>query len=216
MPYISAEERPAIDKSVEALADEVSGALAREENKTTEISVHYRETFVAVGRALLQLERGEKTKEPVHARNLALVVFGEAGEAPGERGAWLGRLNYALTRLIQVVPEKMVEEGVWKEEFRYWVYAMTVGALARSAMEIHALEGDGWPADGLVGVLVDVKDEYKRRVNSAYEAFQMKKAGECYDTRYRTELSEVRDSAGRVAGYSEVMKDFGNKARHAG
>jgi hypothetical protein len=210
MPYISAEERPGIDERVEALAEEVSGALAREENKDTEISVHYRETFVAVARALLQLERGKKVlKVPGHVRSLAIEVFGETGKSSGDRGAWLGRLNYALTRLIQVVPEKMVEKGVWKEEFRYWVYAMTVGALARSAMEVHALEGEGWPADGLVGVLVDVKDEYKRRVNSAYEAFQIRKAGDCYGTRYRTELSEVRDAAGRVLGYSDVMKDFG-------
>jgi hypothetical protein len=212
MPYISAEERPAIDKRVEALAEEVSGALAREENKDTEISVHYRETFVAIARGLLQLERGKKAKGPIHVRNLTVEVFGEAGEASGDRGAWLGRLNYALTRLIQVVPEKMVEKGSWKEEFRYWVYAMTVGALARSAMEVHALEGEGWCADGLVGVLVDVKDEYKRRVNAAYEAVQIIKAGDCYTTRYRTELSEIKDAAGRVVGYSDVMKDFGTYA----
>jgi hypothetical protein len=209
MPYISADERPAIDKRVDALAEEVSGALARKENKDTEISVHYREAFVAIARALLQLERGKKTKEPVHVRNLAVEVFGESGEPSGDRGAWLGRLNYALTRLIQMVPKKMVEKEVWKEEFRYWVYAMTVGALTRSAMEVHSLEGEGWPADGIVGVLVDVKDEYKRRVNSAYEAVQINRAGDCYETRYRTELSEARDAAGRLVGYSEVMKDFG-------
>lgn len=212
MPYISADERPAIDKEVDALAEEVSGALAREENKDTEISIHYRQTFVAIGRALLQLERGKKAKAQGHVRGLATKVFGEAGKASGDRGAWLGRLNYALTRLIQVVPEKMVEKGVWKEEFRYRVYAQTVGALARSAMEVHELEGEGWPVDGLVGVLVDVKDEYKRRVNAAYESVQIKKSGDCYTTRYRTQLSEVRDAAGRVVGYTEVMKDFGPKA----
>lgn len=211
MPYISADERPAIDKVVEALAEEVSGALAREENKDTEISIHYRQAFAAVGRALLRLERGEKANAPSPLRNLAVEVFGEAGEGSKDRGAWLGRLNYALTRLIQVVPQKMVQKGVWKEEFRYWVYAQTVGALTRSAIDIHTLEGEGWPVDGLVGVLVDVKDEYKRRVNAAYESVQIRKAGDCYTTRYRTELSEVKDAAGRVVGYSDVMKDYGPK-----
>jgi hypothetical protein len=207
MPYISADERPAIDQRVEALAEEVSRALAREENKDTEISVHYREAFVAVARAVLELERGRKAGAPGRTRSLAVEIFG--GGEGRERGAWLGRLNYALTQLIQLVPEKMVERGVWKEAFRYWVYAQTVGALARSAMDIHATEGEGWPADGVVGVLTDVKDEYKRRANSAYETFQIIKSGDCYRTRYRTDLSEVKDASGRVIGYSEVMKDAG-------
>jgi hypothetical protein len=211
MPYIAADERPAIDIEVEALAEEVSGALARGENKDTDISTHYRRAFVAVGRALLRLERGEKVKATGRAGKLAVRVFGESDGDFGDRGAWLGRLNYALTRFIQVVPQKMVQKGAWKEEFRYWVYAMTVGALARSAMEIHGLEGEGWPIDGLVGVLVDVKDEYKRRVNAAYESVQIRKAGDCYTTRYRTELSHVRDANGRVVGYTEIMKDYGAK-----
>jgi hypothetical protein len=212
MPYISAEERPGIDEKVDALAEEVSRSLGREENKDTEVSVHYRQVFVAVSRALLRLERGRKAGAAGRTRSLAVEIFGESGGSR-DRGAWLGRLNYALTQLIQLVPEKMVEKGVWKEEFRYWVYAQTVGALSRSAMEIHASEGEGWPADGLVGVLTDVKDEYKRRVNAAYETFQIIKSGDCYRTRYRTDLSEVKDPAGRVVGYSEVMTDVKAKAR---
>jgi len=213
MPYISKEERPAIDRKVEALAEQIGSVLSLETNNDTDVSVHYRRNFVAIAKVLLQLERGKvarTTKD--RARSLAFEVFGQPSKAPGDRGAWLGRLNYALTRLIQVVPEKMVERGVWKEEFRYWVYAQTVGALARSAMEVNALAGDAWPADGLVGVLVDVKDEYKRRVNSAYETVQIRKSGDCYTTRYRTQLYEAKDSAGRVVGYAEAMKDFGSKA----
>lgn len=206
MPYISADERPAIDEKVEALAEEVSRALGREENKDTEVSVHYREAFVAISKAVLQLERGRKAGAPGRTRSLAVEIF-DGGGASRDRGAWLGRLNYALTQLIQLVPEKMVEKGVWKEEFRYWVYAQTVGALARSAMDVHATEGEGWPADGVVGVLTDVKDEYKRRVNAAYETFQIIKSGDCYRTRYKTDLSEVRGASGKVVGYTEVMKD---------
>jgi len=211
MPYISAQERPSIDEKAGALAEEVSRSLSREENKDTEVSVHYREAFVAISRAVLQLERGKKAGAAGRTRSLAVEIFGEDEESR-DRGAWLGRLNYALTQLIQLVPEKMAEKGIWKEEFRYWLYAQTVGALARSAMDIHATEGEGWPADGVVGVLTDVKDEYKRRVNAAYETFQIIKSGDCYRTRYRTVLSEVKDPAGRVVGYSEVMKDVEAKA----
>jgi hypothetical protein len=208
MPYIATKERPAIDKKVEALAEETSAQLGRGANNDTDISVHYRRAFVTIAKVLLELERGKTAQsESGRAQNLALEIFGKSSKTSADRAAWLGRLNYALTRFIQVVPEKMVQRRVWKEEFRYWVYAQTVGALARSAMEVPGL-GDDWPTDGLVGVLVDVKDEYKRRVNAAYETFQIRKAGDCYNTRYRTELSEMRDASGRVIGYTEVMKDF--------
>ena len=210
MPYIASKERPPIDEKVAVLAEEISDALSRGANSDTELSVYYRHTFVTVGKALLQLARGTAGEcSPGPAAELAAGVFGEAGGASG-RGAWLGRLNYALTRLIQVVPERMVERGVWKEEFRYWLYAQTVGALAKSAIELGAL-GDDWAVDGLVGVLTDVKDEYKRRVNAAYEAIQIVRAGDCYTTRYRTELSEVKDPSGAVVGYSEIMKDLGGR-----
>ncbi len=205
MPYISAGERPAIDRKVEALAAEISSSLAGSGNKDTEVSVLYRNAFLEVARAIVKLEGGSAPEGATRAGELAAEVFGGAAQA--ERGAWLGRLNYALTRLIQSVPEKMVEKGAWREGFRYWVYAMTVGALERSAMETHSAEG-GWPTDGLVGVLVDVKDEYKRRVNSAYEMVQVRKAGDCYTTRYRTEVAEFRDPSGKVSGFVEVMKDF--------
>lgn len=206
MPYISAGERPAIDRKVEELASEIVASLRGGENKDTQVSVLYRASFIAVAKALLQIERGKTPKPSGRAGDLAVEVFG-VGEKD-ERGAWLGRMNYALTRLIQRVPEKMVDEGAWKDEFRYWLYAMTVGALERSAIEIHSVEGKDWPEDGLVGVLVDVKDEYKRRVNSAYEMVQIRRSGDCYTTRYRTELAEFRDRSGKVSGYVEVMKEF--------
>jgi hypothetical protein len=211
MPYIAREERPAIDKVVDQLAERISGDLARGSNKETDISVYYRRTFVAIAEALARLERAGtvQQEEAEGAQALAFEIFGEPSAGPSrDTGSWLGRLNYALTRLIQVVPEKMVEKGVWREEFRYWVYAQTVGALARAAMEVDGM-GDEWPIDGLVGVFVDVKDEYKRRVNAAYETFQIRRSGDCYNTRYRTELSEVKDSSGRVIGYADVMKDLG-------
>ena len=58
---------------------------------------------------------------------------------------------------------------------------------------------------GIGGVFEDVKDEYKRRVNTAYEAAQIVKNGDCYDTPYYTKLIEVIDSDGHHVGYQEVM-----------
>jgi len=208
MPYISAEERPALDEIIESVAEGLASELSRGPNTETSISTLYRRTFWDIGIALLKLESGGSVGDaPGPKEHLALRIF-EGSEGKHDGGAWLGRLNYSLTRLVQVVPRKMVEKGAWQEEIRYWVYAQTAGALTRSAMDFHSMGGDEWFADGLVGVLGDVKDEYKRRVNAAYETFQIQKAGDCYTTRYKAELSEVKDAAGHVIGFSEVMKDL--------
>lgn len=96
-------------------------------------------------------------------------------------GAFLGELNYSLTRLIQHLPRSLQEFQGFKDEIRYWLYA------------------------GIVGVLVDVKDEYKRRVNVAYEAAQIEKSGDCYDTPYYTRLVDIVDNAGTKIGTIEVQ-----------
>ena len=209
MPYIASGERPAIDARVESLAEDLSGELSMGPNTGTGISPLYRRTFSALAKTLLELESGTFWgKAMSNVDLLAVEIFGPQDAGRQGTGAWLGRFNYAVTRLIQVVPLKMVERGVWKEEFRYWVYAQTVGALTRAAMEINSGGGDDWAVDGAVGVLIDVKDEYKRRVNSAYEAVQIMKAGDAYTVHYRTEVAEVRDETGKVVGYREVMRDF--------
>ncbi len=96
-------------------------------------------------------------------------------------GAFLGELNYSLTRLIQHLPRSLMKFQGFASELRYWMYA------------------------GIVGVLVDVKDEYKRRVNTSYEAAQIVKSGDCYDAPYYTKLLEVLDSSGNYLGHMEVM-----------
>jgi hypothetical protein len=98
----------------------------------------------------------------------------------GYDGAFLGELNYALTRLIQHLPRSLQEKQGFKDEIRYWIYA------------------------GIVGVLVDVKDEYKRRVNPAYEDAQIEKSGDCYDTPYYDRLIDVVDAAGKKYGTMSV------------
>ncbi len=45
-----------------------------------------------------------------------------------------------------------------------------------------------------------MKDEYKRRANTAYEAAQIKKPGDCYDAPYHTELIDIKNENGKVIG----------------
>lgn len=207
MPYIVAGDRPPLDEKVEALAEELASKLSSRMNGDTEISSCYKDAILAISKTLYRLESGRGEIARSRAEVLAHEIFTVAKKY-GYRGGWLGTLNYSLTRLIQVLPAKMKQRKTWKEELRYWIHAQTVGALESSAMAIHSKGKDDWITDGLVGVLIDVKDEYKRRVNSAYEAVQITQSGDCYTTPYRTELVEVKDEEGKVTGYQEVMKDL--------
>lgn len=96
-------------------------------------------------------------------------------------GAFAGELNYALTRLLQDIPRSLITSGQIKEEIRYWIQPL------------------------MYGVLTDVAWEHKRRVNVSYEAAQIVKSGDCYDTPYYTRLVEVVDKTGNHVGYQEVM-----------
>ena len=114
-------------------------------------------------------------------------------------GAYLGEFNYAFTRFIQRVPQLKVENGVWTQELRYWLYAATVEALIYASHETRNF------GIGVSGVFEDIKDEYKRRVNTAYEAEQIIKSGDCYDTPYYTRLVTVVDDRGNAIGHMEIM-----------
>jgi hypothetical protein len=130
----------------------------------------------------------------------AKTIF-DLGANYGYEGAFLGELNYAITRLIQRVPQIMVDTKQWKttDEIRYWLYAITVQALTFIAT-LHANNDYG-----IGGVFEDIKDEYKRRVNTSYEAAQILKSGDCYDTPFYTRLIEVIAGDGNHLGYIEVM-----------
>lgn len=208
MPYISPDERPPIDEAVSVVAEHLVLQLVNELNGDTELSLCYRETILRVAQTLERLQGGITFQsENSVVDNLAELIFNGRNEQ--YRGAWSGRLNYAITRLIQLVPVKLVEGGAWKEEFRYWIYAQTVGALESCKLEIFKHE-QNWVSDLLIGVLTDVKDEYKRRVNTAYETFQILKSGDCYTTKYHTDLITVRDDSGRAVGYQEIVRSLPN------
>ena len=137
------------------------------------------------------------------AQRLAATIV-QTASGGGVKGGWTGEPNYAITRLIQQVPCAMCLQKAWDEPLRYWIYAQTVGALTRMAYDLHGRMADDFIGNGLAGVFEDVKDEYKRRVNSAYEAAQILKSGDCYEySPFQTQL--VAATVDGVAGYQEVM-----------
>jgi hypothetical protein len=99
----------------------------------------------------------------------------------GYEAAFAGELNYSLTRLIQEIPRELIAAGQIKEELRYWLQPL------------------------LYGVLLDVALEHKRRVNVAYEAEQIIKSGDCYDTPYYSRLVEVIDGMNNHVGWQEIL-----------
>lgn len=202
MPYIAPDRRPAIDQAVEVLAAELAAELA-ENRETSRLSVRLRDAFHRIGACLRRAEEGADGAPNDAAARLADCIV-QTASGSGMPAGWTGELNYALTRLIQAVPLQMCRLGAWDEPLRYWIYAQIVGALTRTAWTLHAECADDPVGNGLCGVLIDVKDEYKRRVNTAYEAAQILKSGDCYDkVPYRTEL--VSTDTGGVHGYQEVM-----------
>jgi hypothetical protein len=210
MPYIPQPDRPLLDIKVKELVDEISLELSKI-NGTGEVASFYEKSIIEIFDVLYALESGKKNiKLDSKAKLLANEMF-EVAKDRDHRPSWLGEMNYSITRLIQLVPRRMVEIGAWKEEFRYWVYAQTCGALERAALELNKKKIDErftYILNGVVGALFDIKDEYKRRVSSAYEAVQIRKTGDCYDGPYHTELEDVKDDNGKVIGYREIMKDF--------
>ena len=193
MPYVSTEDREIIDEAVELAA---KYAAAKITNNLSVVKV-YTDVFTTVAGELGRLLSGETGENGVGGypeAELALAIFNVAKKY-GYEGAHLGELNYAITRFIQRVPQIKVELGEWKEEFRYWLYAVTVEGL----MEAYSYMPSR--GTGIAGVFLDVKDEYKRRVNPAYEAAQILNSGDCYDTPYYNRLVEVVGEDGKQIGH---------------
>lgn len=202
MPYIPSKktdnkstDREVLDIAVEALAKKAASEIT---NNLSLIEV-YRRLFLKVVVSFIQLS--EETKEIFknsEESELARAIY-EIGKSYDYEGAYLGELNYSITRFIQRVPALKAESGQWKQEFRYWLYAATVEALVCVADKTLNL------GRGIGGVFIDVKDEYKRRVNVSYEAEQIVKSGDCYDAPYYTRLVEVVDEEDKHIGYQEIM-----------
>jgi hypothetical protein len=202
MPYIPPNNRPPIDEAVELLAKEIADAM-QAGKETSELGSRLRAAFMAVARYIRDSESGKSPMNGNKAQALAQCIL-DTATSYGIKGGWTGELNYAVTRLLQAVPYQLYKKGEWQEPLRYWIYAEAVGALTRTAWDLHAECADDYIGNGLCGVFIDIKDEYKRRVNTAYEAAQILKSGDCYDrTTFRTQLVPV--SVNGVDGYQEVM-----------
>lgn len=212
MPYVpslktdgKSDDRKRIDAKVELVAN----YIAKKADSNFDILFLYKNIFEQVGDDLTRLhDHIPGTSSGIFAE-LADTIF-DVGKKYNYEGAFLGELNYAITRLIQRVPQLKVKLKHWpeKSEIRYWLYAVTTEALF-------------WAADhfknsgvGISGVFIDIKDEYKRRVNTAYEAAQIVKSGDCYDTPYYTRLIEVLDDNGKLVGHQEIMVKRSEETLH--
>jgi hypothetical protein len=209
MPYVpslktdgKSIDRQQIDVQVELAAHKIA-----EDAKTNfGLLATYKNLFALISSNLISLHDGYESVPVTNGNGcrdfhpLAVVIW-NLGQQYGYEGAFLGELNYAITRLIQRVPQIKVEIGQWqaKDELRYWLYAITVQAL------IYVSDYNAYNTLGIGGVFEDIKDEYKRRVNTSYEAAQIVKSGDCYDTPYYTRLVEVTDPSGKPVGHVEIM-----------
>lgn len=220
MPYVPSEktdgksdDRIRIDKAVEALAIEIVELTKGDVRKLSRI---YIEELQHIGRDLASQEKD--TVDTLCEGTVAHVVF-DVGAKYNYDGAWFGELNYAITRLIQVVPRIATEKGFYSSELRYWLYATTAGVLKNvsdyfSNQVDNADENNQWIYIGLTGIFIDILHEYKRRVNTSYEAAQIIKSGDCYTTPYLTQLAEIVSEDGKVVGHIEVMlkrEDYNGK-----
>ena len=214
MPYVPsmktvppADDRMIIDDAVEIAAHDVAESVTHNASLTRVYAKFFEEVALRVSALRNDLC---VTGQP-SATTLAHAII-SVSKKYGYDGAHLGEFNYAMTRFIQRVPQLKVENLDWSQELRYWLYARTVAALSKvSALLL--LEADDELVD-LGGVLVDIKDEYKRRVNIPYEAEQIWKSGDCYDTPFYTRLVEVIDSNGKNVGHMEVMLKRSEETLH--
>ncbi len=219
MPYVEKADRKKLDPYINDLAESIAKELSSKPNKggkkiqqqEEELPGLYKRAIIEVSDAIIGRESGKDAPPSGPAQRLGQQIFDVAKRQGGSiRVGWLGNFNYSITRLIQMVPRNMVVNLEWQSEFRYFIYAMTVGAIEQCALEVRTRKVPGnidWVLDGLVGTLFDIKDEYKRRVNVPYEAVQVKKSGDVYDTPYRTEVIEVKDADGNK-GYQEIGRDY--------
>jgi hypothetical protein len=201
MPYVPSKktdgkstDREIIDGAVEVY----SSYLVSKINTNYDVVTTLTESFNRVGELASNLFKGNLTSE----ENFIKTIL-EVGEKYGYQGAFLGELNYAITRTIQRVPQLLAEQnkcGLTKgKELRYWLYAMIVSALITSANKLSQEFNRG-----VCGVFEDIKDEYKVRVNKSYEIEQILKSGDCYDTPYFNKVVEIIDEDGKNVGYTYI------------
>ncbi len=210
MPYVPSKktdgvstDRELIDKVVEVLSQDLAFQIVN----NYDLKTVYTDSFLNIGQMILSNYR-DSSNEAIFIDKILNV-----GKKYDYEGAFLGELNYGITRVIQRVPQILAEQGkcglVKGKELRYWLYAMTVASLITVANKL-SLEDN----IGISGVFEDVKDEYKVRVNKSYEIEQILKSGDCYDTPYFNKVVEVVDESGKNVGYTYIeLKNDGKNVK---
>lgn len=202
MPYVPSKKTDGKSTDREILNVVIEGLalkLADQISNNLSLVKFYIRSFLKTARLLRRLLRGWPilfTESP--EAKLAIAIY-KTSKLYGYEGAYLGELNYPIFRILQRVPQILVMRGVWKNELRYWLYACGVEALFAVALKTAK-----WGV-GIGGVMIDIKDEYKRRINLPYEAEQIIRHGDCVDAVYYTRIAEVVDESGNKIGYQEVM-----------
>ncbi len=203
MPYVpsiktdgKSQDRTILDAAVEIAAREAASKIT----SNFSLTKTYKEVFVSVATWLAAGMPADQLAEDKKGMFALAVAIENTGATYGYEGAFLGELNYAITRFIQRVPQLMVSDGKWlaKDEIRYWLYAATIGALLSAEAQARTLD------DNIAAVFHDIKDEYKWRVNRSYEMAQIKKSGDCYDTPFYSRGVEVVDEDGNHIGDTEI------------
>jgi hypothetical protein len=182
MPYVKKYHRTKLDPIIQRISEELAQSASLDTSSPQKISHIYFERFREISYQMACLAAGARTVDECEESTGEIVKAAfELGNSDGS--FWAGDLNYSLTRVIQLVPKILVKHGAWQKEFRYWVYAATCGALERASLSTDRFSGDidDWIKTVIVGVLIDIKDEYKRRVNAPYEEKQIAMNGDCYD-----------------------------------
>jgi hypothetical protein len=182
LPYVKREHRTKLDPIIQKISEELASSAKEEVSNPQKISQIYFECFREIAYEVACIASGVRSVENENRSSHELAIAAiELGNS--DSSFWAGDLNYSFTRIIQLVPKNLVRAGTWQKEFRYWSYAATAGALERAAVAADRFPDDveDWIKTVLTGVLFDVKDEYKRRVNAPYEEKQIAMNGDAYD-----------------------------------
>lgn len=203
MPYVPSKktdgkstDREVLDVVIEELAIYIANRIQR----NYDLLAVYKVSFMAIAIGCLS-DRDVAEPEAKFAKTIL-----EVGSKYYYEGAFLGELNYSITRVIQRVPQILAKQGKCElkvgKELRYWLYAMTIDAL--TYVQFKLFQEEGKETFGIAGVFEDIKDEYKRRVNPPYESEQILKSGDCYDTPYFTKIVKVINDEGKIIGYADL------------
>lgn len=208
MPYVPSKKTDgkSTDREViSVVVEELSQDLAFQIVKNSDVKKILTGSFASIGNMIIDNFRDYSSE----AKFVETVLT--VGEKYEYEGAFLGELNYGITRVIQRVPQILAQQGKCGlsvgKELRYWLYAMIVASLISVANKLSVIDNIG-----VSGVFEDIKDEYKVRVNKSYEIAQILKSGDCYDTPYFNKVVEVVDENDNVVGhtYIELFNDGKN------